>query len=354
MEKTRIFSLVLVLVGLCQTALSSTNLDEENYRGGNNELIAQMMITAAANLKDIRTYCREDGYLDSDRLYDMADQLDSVLSHLTDQISLYSSQGGLLGNLLIVSSFIPSPLRTALFYYGGYLNLGSRVGHISNLVLKSIRDDINEEELNGTLFRMRKMHHSNEIFKVVRKGIDSLPAAAELLKNGEMILSEEESQMCLRRLQNIEKIVPSILESEKVDLEDLLELCVDIYEILDHFDALTIVRETWRHVKGGIYAMKKDSMNAVVSFKGHKSDIRSELMSALGGAIKIIGSNSKSSGLWSNVFRGLLSLFNIYNEPNNINSMKDHIRNKEASILEFRYIARSARIYFDGLDSCSN
>ncbi|XP_071814863.1 uncharacterized protein [Apostichopus japonicus] len=285
----------------------------------------------------------------------MADQLDSVLSHLTDQISLYSSQGGLLGNLLIVSSFIPSPLRTALFYYGGYLTLGSRVGHISNLVLKSIRDDINEEELNGTLFRMRKGHHNIEVYKVARKGIDSLPAAAsaaKLLMNGKMLLSEEESQKIIRRLHNIEKIVPSILKGEKIDLDDLLELCTNLYEILDHFDALTIVRETWQKVKGQIYELKKGSTNAVGSFKGHKSAISSELKSVLGGSFQLLG--SKSSGLWSNVFSGTLSVLNIYNEAENIDSTKGHIRNKRALVRELRAIARNVRQICVGLDSCTN
>ncbi|XP_071814865.1 uncharacterized protein [Apostichopus japonicus] len=243
MEKTRIFSLVLVLVGLCQTALSSTNLDKENYTEGDKELIAQKMITVAAKLKDIRTYFREDGYPDSDRLDEMADQLDSELSHLLDQISLYSSQGGLLGGLLVASSFIPSPFSPALFYYGGYLTLGSGVGHISNVVLKSIREDIN---------------------KVAREGIDSLPAAAKLLMNGEMPLSEEESQKIIRRLHNIEKIVPS-----KIDLEDIVELCINIYEIIEHFDA--IVLETWQEVKGLIYELRKGSKNAVGSFKRNNS-----------------------------------------------------------------------------------
>ncbi|XP_071814858.1 uncharacterized protein [Apostichopus japonicus] len=354
MEKTRIFSLVLVLVGLCQTALSSTNLDEENYRGGNKELIAQKMITAAAKLKDIRTYCREDGYPDSDRLDDIADQLDSELSHLLDQISLYSSKGGLLGGLLVASSFIPSPLSPALFYYGGYLSFYSGVGHISNVVLKSIRDDIDEEELKDILFRIRKLHHNIEVYKVARKGIDSLPAAAKLLMEGELILSEEESQKIIRRLYNIEKIMPSILKREKIGLEDIVELCTEIYEILDHFDALTIVRQTWQEVKRQIYELKRDSKNAVGSFKGHKSATSSKLKSALGGTLQILGSNSKSMGLWSNVFSGTLSVLSIVYEPDNIFSMKGHIRNKEALVRELRAIARNVRQICAGLDSCTN
>ncbi|XP_071814861.1 uncharacterized protein [Apostichopus japonicus] len=351
MEKIMIFSLFLVLVGLCQTALSS-NLDEEHYNEGDKDLIAQKMITAAAKLKDIRTYCREDGYPDSYRLDEIANQLDSELSHLLDQISLYSSQGGLLGGLLVASSFIPSPFSPALFYYGGYLTFGSGVGHISNIALKSIKDDINEKELKRILSRIGKLHHNIEVYKVARKGIDSLPAAAKLLIDGEMLLSEEESQKIIRRLHNIEKIVPSILKGEKIDFEELLDLCTNIYEIIDHFDALTIVRETWQEVKGQIYELKKGSTNAVGLFKGLKSAISSELKSVLGGSLHLLG--SKSSGLWSNVFSGTLSVWNIYNEAENIDSTKGHIRNKKALIRELRAIARNVRQICDGLDSCSN
>ncbi|PIK57611.1 hypothetical protein BSL78_05519 [Apostichopus japonicus] len=246
-----------------------------------------------SGLKDIRTYCREDGYPDSDSLDDIADQLDSELSHLTDQISLFSSQGGLLGGLLVASSFIPSPLSPALFYYGSYLTLGSGVGHISNIVLKSARDDINEVDLKGILFRIRKLHHNIEVYKLARKGIDSLPVAAKLLMNDEMILSEEESQKILHRLHNIENVMPSILKGEKIGLADLLEICTNIYEIIDHFDALTIVRETWQEVKRQIYELKRDSTNAAGSFNGHKSAISTELKSVLGGTFQLLGSNSR-------------------------------------------------------------
>ncbi|XP_071814862.1 uncharacterized protein [Apostichopus japonicus] len=338
MEKTRILSLVLVLVGLCQTALSSTNLDEENYNGGRNELIAQEMITVAAKFKDIRIYCLEGRHPERKRLREMADQLQMELVYSHRPLSLFWSLGGLLSSLLVAFSSIPSPFSPAFFYYSGYF---TRLGHI--------RDDIDEKEVKGILFRIVKFHHNIEVYKVARKGLDSLPVAAELLMNGEMLLSEEESQKILLRLHNIEKIVPS-----KLDLEDIVELCINIYEIIDHFDALTIVRETWQEVKGQIYELKKGSKNAVGPFIRNKSALGSELNSALGGACQSLDSNSKSTELWLNIFSGTLSVLNIYYEADNIDSMEDHIRNAQDLIHEFRDIANNAGKLCDGFEFYSN
>ncbi|XP_071814856.1 uncharacterized protein [Apostichopus japonicus] len=333
---------LILMAGLLTESTFSQNDDYENQK-----LIAEKMEIVATSLKELDIYCERYSHIHYRDLYRIANQIDSDLEYVSDRVSTVSSQLGIVGSIMMATSFIPTPLSGVLFYYGGYLAAGSTAGHASNTVYKVFKEPIDVRKLEDTFEQVRKFMENAKVVEIFHEGREKLSLGATMLIDSDVYFRGEETEAILLKLHEIEEYI-YLMGNEQVSFNDLLDLYELIYKILKYFTGAGFNFETltieYHNQKN---PTQDDSGTAIQRFSPSSGGLMtSEMMSITSGVVQnvaVVQGLLTGVSRWAVVLSGIASVWNINNELEAIESTEKQMRERQRMADGIRDVAEKIR-----------
>ncbi|PIK57612.1 hypothetical protein BSL78_05520 [Apostichopus japonicus] len=302
---------------------------------------------AVPSSTELDIYCERYSHIHYRDLHRIANQIDSDLEYVSDRVSTVSSQAGIVGSIMMATSFIPTPLSGVLFYYGGYLAAGSTVGHASNTAYKVFKEPIDVRKLKDTFEKVRKFMENAKVVEIFHEGREKLSSGATLLIDSDVYFSGEKTEAILLRLQEIEEFI-YLMGNEQVSFNDLVDLYELICKILKYFTGAGFNFETltieYHNQKN---PTQDDSGTAIQRFSPSSGGrMTSEMMSITSGVVQNVAvGQGLLAGInrWAVVFNGMASVWNIKNELESIKSTEIQTRERQRMADEIRDVAEKIR-----------